>query len=273
MVRFLTYNIRYDNPEDGQDRWENRRRELVDEVLDIKPEIFGLQEALETQIFDVLSFLNEKENIYSWVGVGRDPNSNSNKNEYNPIFYNRNKFQLLNWGTYWLSDTPDVAGSRYQNAYLPRIVTWAQFQRITDEGAENEKTFFFFNTHFSHTSTKERQLSSQLLLRLVSNTAQLYPAILLGDFNCESDSEEYKILAQSYFKDAKTVAQNVVGSQLHSFTGFTVNSGNLVGMETIDYIFVSGFAVEHFEMPNHFRNNNRCISDHRCLFIDAEICV
>ena len=150
----------------------------------------GLQEVLKNQLDDLEKLLPN----YGWVGVGRD--DGINKGEFTPIFYLKQRFELLSSGTFWLSKTPDEAGSRGWDAACKRIVTWAEFK---DRAFESR--FYHFNTHFDHIGFNAKHKSAYLLLRKIQEICSDLPTIVTGDFNCNERSETYKILTGHGRKD------------------------------------------------------------------------
>ena len=88
-IKVISYNIRYNNPNDGKDIWENRRSSVVDFIKNENPDFLGLQEVTLSQ----LTYLNTNLTEYSYVGVGRD--DGKTKGEYSPIYYKKTLFELL----------------------------------------------------------------------------------------------------------------------------------------------------------------------------------
>ena len=274
-MRFLSFNIRYDNPADGLDAWPHRISAVADLLARYRPDAFGLQEAKRHQILDLQRALGRVHDLdYAWIGVGRDDGREGG--EHNPIFYRRSVLDLHESGTFWLSDTPDQPGSRFEGSPFPRICTGCRFQRA------GEKPFFFFNTHFDYLSSTVQEKSAALLLARVPTIAGLYPAVLLGDFNCTPNSAALRLLASSFFQDAREAAAALpadrnVNARAGTFTDFRSPYEAAVvlsGEATVDHAFTSGFRIERREISLDVRKDNgRCISDHRALVIDASIAV
>ncbi|CAF4968406.1 unnamed protein product, partial [Rotaria sp. Silwood1] len=103
--RVMTYNIRWDVVEDGQNQWNLRKDRLISLIRYRKPDIFGVQEALPHQMVD----LRMAFPAFGWYGVGRDDGKNAG--EFSAIFYRSNRFEILDNGTFWLSETPGIPGS------------------------------------------------------------------------------------------------------------------------------------------------------------------
>lgn len=267
-MRFVSFNIRYDNPADGPDAWPHRASAVAGLLAARAPDVFGLQEALRNQIDDVQRALGD---AYEKVGVGRE---GGGEGEQNPIFF-RADLTLRDGGTFWLSDTPAQPGSRFAGSAFPRICTWVRLQR--GEG----KPFYFFNTHFDYQSEAVQKQSAELLLTQIPKIAGLYPSVLVGDLNCTPSSVVRRRLATSFFQDTSDLAARLPpdrrpNAAAGTFTGFR-DAGRaaevLPGGETIDYVFLSGFALERREVCLDVRPDGRCISDHRALIIDARMSV
>jgi endonuclease/exonuclease/phosphatase family metal-dependent hydrolase len=240
----LTYNIRYDNPGDGPDRWELRREALAEEVLRSRPDIIGLQEALLPQ----LQFLESRWTDYSRVGQGRD--DGRDKGEFSPVLYNHQRFRLLRGHTFWLSPTPSVP-SKGWDAALPRIATMAVLQDI-----RNKDTVWVINTHFDHIGKMARlHAAEQLLDTLRPILARGQATFLMGDLNTEPHEAPVQLISQ-YMQDA--CPSNV--SNQGTFNGFALEDTT---HRRIDYLFY---------MPNTFKFqtytvskpkiNGRQVSDH-----------
>lgn len=174
----LTYNIRYDNPGDGEDRWEKRRDEVAKLIRDHDPDVVGLQEALRNQLDDLGKALPG----YGEIGVGRD--DGKTKGEYAAILYRKERFKAVDSGTFWFSDTPEVAGSKSWGNNCVRICTWA----ILLEKSSG-LSFSIYNVHLDHESQASREKSTELLeQRVLGSYAGDKPWIVTGDFNAGEEN-------------------------------------------------------------------------------------
>ena len=135
-LRVMTFNIRYDNPSDGVNRWRNRRDAVAAIIRKNNVDIVGMQEVLKSQLEDLQQRLPD----HKAYGVGRD--DGRNKGEFSPTFFSNRRYALLDSGTFWLSETPETPGSKSWDAAITRIVSWL---KLRDKTAGLE--FFFFNTH------------------------------------------------------------------------------------------------------------------------------
>jgi endonuclease/exonuclease/phosphatase family metal-dependent hydrolase len=224
----MTLNVRYDNPRDSVNAWPNRASQVCSFILSEKPDILGMQEVLWRQYEVLDSVLKE----YSSAGVGRDDGAKAG--EMNPVFFRKERFDMVRNITFWLSDTPEVPGSRGWGASLPRIVTWME---LVDKNTHEH--FFFFNTHFAHDSDSARIMSSRILLREVNKISEGFPFIISGDFNMDPSSKGYSILTGPdesipLIKDSYLISQKKPYGPAYTFNGFSDKPGR----GRIDYIFV-----------------------------------
>lgn len=178
ILQVLSFNIRYDNAEDGINRWDNRKDRVANLIVERNADLVGAQEVLHHQLEDLQARLPE----YGSIGVGRT--DGKAEGEYAAIFYRKSRFEVQETGNFWLSPTPDVVGSRGWDAHLERIVTWAKF---VDNTTGNR--FLFVNTHFDHAGETARRESVALLLHRIDSLSQGIPVILTGDFNADYYSD------------------------------------------------------------------------------------
>ncbi len=257
-IRVLTYNIRLATPDDAPNTWDNRKQNVFSMIRGTSPDVFGLQEVLHGQLVDIENAFPD----FKRVGVGRDDGKEAG--EYSPVFYNSSKFTLLNSGTFWLSQTPGVAGSRGWDAACNRVVSWVNLKEL-----KSGKVVFVFCTHFDHMGEMARRNSAKLLLHAVDSLATGNPAIVTGDFNATPVSEPYKLITDKlnpiHLTDSRLICLNSEGPE-YTYTGFKV--GGIPG-ERIDYIFLKGMErVETFRV-NDSNNGEFYPSDH--LPVSAEV--
>ncbi|HEX9187752.1 MAG TPA: SUMF1/EgtB/PvdO family nonheme iron enzyme [Vicinamibacteria bacterium] len=189
-LRVMSFNIRFDNPADGEDAWPKRRDRAASMIRFHRADVVGLQEALRGQIGDLERALPR----FGWFGSGRDADRGG---EHSAVLYRKDRLEALAEGTFWLSETPDVAGSQSWDAALPRIVTWGKLRDRRDG-----KAFHLFNTHFDHRGEAARRESAQLLLRKILEIAGPDgPVLVTGDFNTTPASEPYRILTKGHGSD------------------------------------------------------------------------
>jgi endonuclease/exonuclease/phosphatase family metal-dependent hydrolase len=183
LILVMSFNVRYNNPGDGINSWDNRKDIVINLIEEYKPDLLGMQEVRGSQ----LNYLEEHLNQYGHIGRSR---SEDLDDEQSPIFYNKNNFELIASNTYWLSETPDIPSKGWDAAFN-RIVTWGKFKH-KDTG----KTFFHFNTHFDHIGQQARLNSVKLLKKKIAEIAENFDYIVTGDFNFDPSSESYKLLTE-----------------------------------------------------------------------------
>lgn len=260
-IRVMTFNIRYDNPRDSINAWPNRAEQVVEFIKDEDPDFFGMQEVLSHQY----AYLDSALSDYTSQGVGRDDGLKGG--EMNPVFFKKDKFDMVRTITFWLSDTPDFPGSKGWGASLPRIVTWMELVN-----KDTHDHFFFFNTHFAHDSDSARIKSSEILLNRVSEISQGFPFIITGDFNMLPDSRGYSILtgpdeSVSLLKDSYFISEEKPAGAAYTFNGFS----DKPGAGRIDYIFVrNGMKVLNHKTVQR-KNGSIFISDHWPVFAEVSL--
>ena len=228
-LNVMTFNIRYSTLRDSANAWLYRKDNAAAQILFHETHIVGVQEALHEQIVD----LKDRMPRFKSVGVGRD--DGKTKGEYSAILYDTTRLTVLESQTFWLSETPSVAGSKSWDAAITRIVTWAKMKdKLT------KKTFFVFNTHFDHIGKVARRESAKLLLAQVNKIAGTSQAIITGDFNAHPVDEPIQVIvdAANPLKLLDTKALSATGhyGPTGTFNGFQAKE---TSDKPIDYIFLN----------------------------------
>lgn len=255
QVKLMTYNIKYANENDGENSWSYRKNWITSQIKFYEPDIFGVQEALQVQI----DYFSEHMPNYKHIGVGRD--DGMKKGEYSAIFYNSEKFKVLENNTFWLNETPTKIKKGW-DAALPRICTYGLF--------ENKKTgekFWYFNTHFDHVGVKARQESAKLIFEKITElNTQDYPVVLSGDFNLMPDTKSIQYLSEQMI-DAKGAADLVFGPE-GTYNGFNFSEPVT---RRIDYVFLSnnGFQVKKYAVLSDSKDL-KYPSDHLPVMVELE---
>ena len=255
-VDVMTFNMRYDRPDEGDNNWLVRRNRIEKVVAGNSPDIIGTQELLHNQY----TYLRSTLKGYKSVGVARD--DGNEEGEYNAIFFKHSRFELLDSGTFWLSQTPDKAGSMGWDGACKRIATWAVLKDRID-GSE----YLAVNTHLDHVGKIARREGILLLSSRIESLAAGRPVILTGDFNSTPDSEPIKLLLSGgKLSHARDIAAKAAGPKW-SFTDF----GNIPEKKRtlIDYIFTSGFDVKSYEVLPYTLEGG-CVSDHAPVIAKIE---
>ena len=244
----MTFNMRYDNPEDGQNNWRFRRERIAGVIKAQEVDVLGTQELLSNQFNDLSGLLTG----YQGVGVGRLDGAESG--EYCAVFFRKDRFTLLDSGTFWLSETPEVVGSLGWDGACERIATWVVLR--DRDGRE----LFFIDTHLDHVGQVARDEGVSLLMKRIETLSGGRPVILTGDFNSEPGSSVVAhVQKDGVLRDAKAIAAQRSGTDW-SFSDF----GQIPEAERplLDYIFVSGDieAVRYEVLPDTF--DGGYVSDH-----------
>ena len=256
----MSFNIRYDNPEDGKQNWHHRKENVVRMIHFYDLDIIGLQEVLANQ----QNYLKESLSEYRSVGIGRE--DGKEKGEFASIFYKKDRFKVLKSGTFWLSETPDKI-SKGWDADLERIATWAVFR---DKNTREE--FIFMNTHFDHIGNIARVESAKLLKEKATALAGNLPLILTGDFNLVPESKGIKTLIKP---DGKNTLINASSAATFTYgpdwTTCGFDDRPFEERKVIDYIFLKGinkvtkYAVFAEMLEDVF------LSDHCPVFAQIEL--
>jgi endonuclease/exonuclease/phosphatase family metal-dependent hydrolase len=174
----MSFNIRYGTAEDGANAWPRRRDLLARTVLACEPDVLATQECLADQA----AFLREALPGSGFAGAGRDDGALAG--EMCALFWNAARWAKLDGGHFWLSETPEAAGSRGWDAALPRIASWVKL-RATDDST---LAFCVVNAHFDHVGEVARRESARLLRERSLTIAGGLPLVIAGDFNAPADA-------------------------------------------------------------------------------------
>jgi endonuclease/exonuclease/phosphatase family metal-dependent hydrolase len=259
VVKVMTYNIRMDTPNDGENAWPNRKETLTNQILFFAPDVVGIQEGLAHQVH----YLDTSLEAYRRVGIGRADVKEDGVGEYAAIYYNREKFKKLKSGTFWLSNTPDVP-SRGWDASLNRICTF-----ILLKSKSSGKQFWVFNTHFDHKGVEAREKSVELIVQKIEAlNKEKQPIFLIGDFNLQPTDVPIQFLV-SQFNDSKKISQLVPYGPIGTSNGFDINRKD---QKRIDYIFTSKNSIEikKYAVITNI-DNQKYPSDHFPVFVEAAI--
>jgi len=235
----MSFNVYY------SDLTEQRMESVKQTILNYLPDTVGIQEAVP----EWMDYLDASlGGIYAHVGLGREGGSNG---EHSAIFYKRDRFELIETGTKWLSKTPDSV-SKFEESSLFRIVTYALLQDKTT----GEK-ILVANTHLDHTNSKARDLQVAVLLEILEEYRE-YPIVLTGDFNTSPGSNAYRIVTEE-LTDSSKIAE-------------TADEHGTYGVSVIDYAFVSkeNINVVHYQVITEDANGIQP-SDHNPVLIEYTV--
>lgn len=260
-LNVMTFNIRLDIAVDSLDGWPYRKDLVAGQILFHEAHIVGVQEALPGQMMD----LQQRLKAYKYVGVGRD--DGKMKGEFSAIFYDTTRLKVRRSATFWLSETPGVAGQKGWDAAYPRVVTWAE---IKDR--QTNKQFFVFNTHFDHVGQVARRESAKMLLQKINEIAGTKPCIVTGDFNAKPSDEPIQIITDPssllHLTDTKRISKTPHYGPEWTFSAFKVRKTD---GDCIDYIFTKQkvAVLQHATLSQIW--NTHFSSDHFPVFARVAI--
>ena len=225
-LKVISYNVRYNNPNDGVNIWDNRKSTVTEFISNEAADFVGMQEVLNSQLTDLMGSLKE----YDYVGVGRD--DGKNKGEYSPILFNKNKYKVLKSNTFWLSETPNKISVGW-DASMERICTYGLF-----ENRDSNKKIWVFNTHFDHIGVLARKKSVELIIDKINELNELnFSVILTGDFNLGDQNKSITKLQNEFIDSKKDISKS------NEFYGTYNGFNNIKSEKRIDYIFFRNLTL------------------------------
>lgn len=247
-LKIMSYNMQTGD----ETSIKERAPKVLATVTTFDADVVGTQEINAYWIAEMEA--NGFLDAYTMVGEPRDhADSHVASNEYSAIFYKTELFNLIDSGTYWLSDTPTEI-SRLESCDYNRIMTYAVLERKSD-GFK----FLHVNTHleWAHADVDTNLLQTEIMLYLTDDA--LYengdmPVYFTGDFNASNDSDGFAAMIDWGAWDTREEA--TVSSDAPTWPG---------GPSYIDFCFVSDgdFAVDKFDVGTECEG-----SDHNPLFIE-----
>lgn len=252
-VRLVSFNVRYrNNNVDWENGWDHRKFAIPAMLRDVRPDVMGTQEIQ----LDQIQYLDREVPEYKHVGIFRE---GVEKGECASVYYNSATVDLLDWGGFWLSETPDSSSLGW-DAEVKRTAVWARL-RMKDTGKE----FLFVNTHLDHKGLEARQKGMDLILDTLKllNKDKL-PVAVVGDLNSQlTDKALVRLCAE--MKDARSSAAD--SDTKYAFNGFGYSwTGN------IDHIFYKGWRkCLNFKVVSRKYLHINYISDHYPIRADFEL--
>ena len=252
QIKMMSYNLRCISPTDwGKKAWFYRANLVIDDIENEKPGIIGFQESTKWHYKYLVDTLKGYDSVIEY----RDEAFNS---EGCPIFYNTSLYELVDKGSFWLSETPEVM-SKSWGAQYNRVCSYVI---LTDKASGED--FVVFNTHLSHVSDEARINGIKVVLDKIAEFGSL-PAVIMGDFNALEGSVTYNSVTEN-FLDAKKVAEKT--SDSHTYQ----NWGNPEKFQRIDYFMVSktGFKINSYDVLSAVHDGVYS-SDHCPIVLEVEI--
>ena len=251
-LNVMSFNVRYSSDK-GTEAWSLRFVNLVPLVRDANPDLIGFQEVLHNQYLDLIDSFPE----YGHVGRGRS--DGENEGERSAIFYKKKRFELLDGGDFWISETPDVPSFGW-DAHCIRICTYVKLHDIM-----TKKEFYHFNVHLDHAG-KTAMLEGAKLVRK-SMLEKNMPSFVTGDFNFNEKTEPYEVMTQGGLYDAKyTAASSMSHGTFHGYKP----AEDIADKSPIDYIFhTDGFVVKSYKVLVN-GSEGKYTSDHYPVLVKME---
>jgi len=258
-LKVMTFNLRTDTSIDlvFKHSWGQRRDSVVHSILSHLPDVICTQEGLISQLEDIDK---QTHHLYSWFGSPRG--SVFFGNEHCAVFYRKDKFTLVENGTFWLSETPSKPGSVFETSggffsplstltTIPRIVTWGKLKMATSDGGDegagfDGPEFCVASTHWGLTQSLHFKSLEVISSELPKKVGPHVPIILGGDFNTNRYSEVWKkaMARGGRWKDAWTEAAKKIGENSPTFHGyFGRTDGFEDGNGHIDMIWYSHSSI------------------------------
>lgn len=226
-LRVMTFNVRLPLEQDGANQWKFRRDFAAHVIAEAKPDIVGTQELHKVQGDDLLARLPN----YAWFGIDR---RGGHGDEHMGIFYRHDRFDLVELGNFWLSDTPAVPGSLTWGHPFPRMVTWGLFETKADG-----RCFFVFNTHLPYRAEdgEARLKGARLLIERIDAMTRGRPVVLTGDFNTSPGGPVHALLTER-------MADAAVAASLRTGPDETFHAYKGTGDRRVDWILTRGFEAQ-----------------------------
>ncbi|MFM1800978.1 MAG: hypothetical protein RJA81_330 [Planctomycetota bacterium] len=185
QLKIMSFNIRYGTAKDGPNSWDQRKELVTQTIQTFSPDILGTQETLNFQKNDLKQALPE----YECLAVGRDDGREAG--EMMAVFFRRDRFIKLDHGHFWLSESPELPGSKSWDSSLPRMVTWV---KLRDQANAMATPVLFMNTHFDHRGETARRESARLIRNKAAELGKNCNIVITGDFNASPQSVPYQTL-------------------------------------------------------------------------------
>lgn len=249
-VRVVQFNLRMGGV--GKTAVAYRAPLVVAQLEEIGADSMGFQEAT----LEWMLYLEEHLTGYDYVGVART--DGKVLGEFSPIFYRSDKYNAVDSGTFWLSKTPEVAGSKDWGSQNIRICTWALL-----ENKSTGERYVHMNAHLDHISEKARENQMKVLLNKVDEFIGKYPVVVTGDFNDDNSSEMYSIISEK-LTDSRLVAPMTDDKETFHNYGSVVLKGRL------DYVFVSNETTPLVFHVIDDKINGDYLSDHYGIYVDLK---
>ncbi len=252
-MRIMSFNIRCTNV--GKDSWEDRIGIVSQTIIESEADSVGVQEATPEWMAALKETIGD---MYAYVGVGRD--DGDNEGEYSAIFYLKDKYNAVDSGTFWLSETPDKVSFGW-DAACRRVCTWV----VLENKGTSEK-YVHINSHFDHIGISARKNSVDMIVNKAKEYTDL-PVVFTADMNVKQGSDNYNQFVESgVLRDTKFATTNTMDYCTYHDTKPQNHKDDV-----IDYVMIN----EHFDAVAYRvvteGIDGRFVSDHYPIYADLTI--
>lgn len=253
----MSFNVRQSHvrEKDENNNWGNRKEACLEMLKARMPDIIGFQEA---QFKDQWAFFCDSlGSEYGNVGVGRD--NGTDKGETSGFLYKKSALTLLDSGTFWVSETPDVPSKSFDEQYY-RSLTWGLFQ-IRKTG----KCFFYFNTHLGLTWSSQKDGIEMIIGKMKEINPDGLPLLFSGDLNTDITSSAFDSL-KGIMLNSRDVAP--IADDIPTYNAW----GNKQKERIIDFIWITpGIKCLEYHTDTTPYGGHELISDHFPVYIIVKI--
>jgi endonuclease/exonuclease/phosphatase family metal-dependent hydrolase len=253
----MSFHIKQRSLVDGVNSWENRKPLVLWLLKDKEPDIIGFQVVDKNQLVNLLFDLPQ----YRYVGDGS--NGELDPGPFNPIFFKKDEFDLIAKSQFWLSENPELQGSKGWDSDESNIVSWVKLRN-----RNSGHIFFVFNTCFSELSSESRLKSAKLILQKINMIADNAPVIVTGTINETPQDSAYHILTGNYEKhfplwDSETIAEITPDEPTYTYNAFSEST-----QLKRDYILVNGYLNVNEFMFFPSKKGKVFISNHYPIMVN-----
>lgn len=254
-LTIMTYNVKTSGV--GKYSVENRKDLLIENIRAYMPDSIGFEEANQNWV----KILDEELTEYDYVGVGRDK---GNTGEASPVFYLKDKYELVKGGTFWISETPDEISKGWDALIYNRICTYAVLK-----DKQTGFTYAHFSAHLDNLAVIERLEGAKVICDKIAEIAPDIPVVLTGDFNDDQGSDMYNRILEAGMRDTKFMAKDTMDSgTFHGYSAFQEKYRVL----PIDFVFVNAYCSDVAKYKVDLQKYNGIYpSDHHPVIVDLTL--
>ena len=253
QVKVVSFNVRYPADSDtGEQAWDYRFPGVCAMIEEVKPDLIGTQECYPSQREEILARFPK----YKAYGVRRSDGVDAiGKSETTSIIYNAERFEVVDKGTFWLSQTPDAPSTGW-DATIKRTTTWILFK-----DKETGKRFYHYNTHLDHAGVTAQLEGAKLIrTKMTAQNAEKLPVLLSGDMNVSQGSQA-----------CKNFEMNSVRADAPKTDKYPTCHGYGSKTQQIDHIFYEKCKAVEFKTLRGPWNGLTYISDHHPVMAIVEM--